>query len=209
MSDTKQRLLDGALDALRDHGVTGTSARTIAAAAGVNQALVFYHYGSVDELVGAACRQATEQRVAHYSDRFAAVTSLRELLQVGRELHASELAQGNVSVLAQTLAAAQSNARLAEPIRATFQLWTTEIEAVLRRVLAGSPIAEVADVPGLAQAISSAFVGLELFEGIDPDGGRRAMEAIDQLAVLVEVMDELGPLATRVLRSRIKKAGKR
>jgi AcrR family transcriptional regulator len=209
VSDTKQRLLDGTLDALRDHGVTGASARTIAAAAGVNQALVFYHYGSVDELVGAACRQATERRVAHYSDRFAAVTTLRELLQVGRDLHAAELAQGNVSVLAQTLAAAQSNERLAEPIRATFQLWTAEIEAVLRRVLAGSPIAEVADVPGLAQAISSAFVGLELFEGIDPDGGRRAMDAIDQLAVLVEVMDEMGPLATRVLRSRIKKAGKR
>ncbi|WP_373872127.1 TetR/AcrR family transcriptional regulator [Actinoplanes siamensis] len=185
--------------------MSGTSARTIAAAAGVNQALVFYHFGSVDDLLGAACRQATEQRVAHYADRFAAVTSLRELLQVGRTLHAAELAQGNVSVLAQMLAAAQSNERLAEPIRATFALWTGEIETVLRRVLTGSPIAEVADVPGLAQAISAAFVGLELFEGVDAAGGRRSMEAIDQLAVLVEVMDELGPLATRVLRSKIKK----
>ncbi|KUL35889.1 TetR/AcrR family transcriptional regulator [Actinoplanes awajinensis] len=209
MSDTKQRLLDGALAAVREHGVTGTSARTIAAAAGVNQALVFYHFGSVDELLGAACRQATEQRVALYAGRFAAVTSLRDLLQVGRDLHTAELAEGNVSVLAQTLAAAQNNERLAEPIRATFQLWTGEIEAVLRRVLAGSPIAEVADLPGLAQAISSAFVGLELFEGIDPVGGQRAMDAIDQLAVLVEVLDELGPLATRVLRSRIKKVGKK
>ncbi|MFC3991294.1 TetR/AcrR family transcriptional regulator [Actinoplanes siamensis] len=190
---------------MREHGVSGTSARTIAAAAGVNQALVFYHFGSVDDLLGAACRQATEQRVAHYADRFAAVTSLRELLQVGRTLHAAELAQGNVSVLAQMLAAAQSNERLAEPIRATFALWTGEIETVLRRVLTGSPIAEVADVPGLAQAISAAFVGLELFEGVDAAGGRRSMEAIDQLAVLVEVMDELGPLATRVLRSKIKK----
>ncbi|GAA2670206.1 TetR/AcrR family transcriptional regulator [Actinoplanes palleronii] len=209
MSDTKQRLLDGALAAVREHGVTGTSARTIAAAAGVNQALVFYHFGSVDELLGAACRQATEQRVALYAGRFAAVTSLRDLLQVGRDLHTAELAEGNVSVLAQTLAAAQNNERLAEPIRATFQLWTGEIEAVLRRVLAGSPIAEVADLPGLAQAISSAFVGLELFEGIDPVGGQRALDAIDQLAVLVEVLDELGPLATRVLRSRIKKVGKK
>lgn len=209
MSDTKQRLLDGALTALREHGVTGASARTIAAAAGANQALVFYHFGSVDELLGAACRQATEQRVAFYADRFAAVTSLRELLQVGRDLHATELAEGNVSVLAQTLAAAQNNERLAESIRATMALWTGEIESVLRRVLEGSPIAEVADVPGLAGAISSAFVGLELFEGIDAAGGKRALDAIDQLAVLVEVMDELGPLATRVLRARIKKAGKK
>ncbi|WP_307837867.1 TetR/AcrR family transcriptional regulator [Actinoplanes teichomyceticus] len=201
-------MLDGALVALREHGVTGASARTVAAAAGVNQALVFYHFGSVDELLGAACRQATDRRVAFYAGRFAAVTSLRELLQVGRDLHVIELAEGNVSVLAQMLAAAQNNERLAEPIRAAFQVWTDEIETVLRRLLAGSPIAEVADLPGLARAISSAFVGLELYEGIDAAGGRRALDALDQLAVLVEVVDEMGPLATRLLRSRIRRSGR-
>ncbi|MEU8241879.1 TetR/AcrR family transcriptional regulator [Actinoplanes missouriensis] len=206
MSDTKQRLLDGALAALRDHGVAGASARTIAAAAGVNQALVFYHYGSVDELLGAACEQATRQRVGAFADRFAAVGSLRELLQVGRELHAAELAQGNVSVLAQLLAAAQTGDRLAAPTGAALQLWTDEIEAVLTRLLAGSPVAEVADIPGLARAVAAAFVGIELYEGIDREGAQRAFEALDQLAVLVEVVDELGPLARRALKSRIRRA---
>ncbi|BEL03253.1 TetR family transcriptional regulator [Actinoplanes sichuanensis] len=204
MSDTKQRLLDGALAALREHGVTGVSARTIGAAAGVNQALVFYHYGSVDELLGAACEQATRERVAAYADRFAAVTSLRELLAVGSELHEAELAAGNVSVLAQMLAAAQTGERLAGPTAAALRMWSDEIESVLRRLLAGSPVAEVADLPGLAKAVAAAFVGLELYEGVDHDGGRQAMAALDQLAVLVEVVDELGPLARRALRSRIR-----
>jgi AcrR family transcriptional regulator len=204
MSDTKQRLLDGALTALREHGVTGVSARTIAAAAGANQALVFYHYGSVDELLGAACMETTRQRVAAYAGRFAAVGSLRELLQVGRDLHATELAEGNVSVLAQLLAAAQSGPRLAAPTASALQLWTDEIEAVLHRLMDGSPVAEVADLPGLARAVSAAFVGLELFEGVDPEGAQRAMGALDQLAVLVEVVDELGPLARRALRSKIR-----
>ncbi|BBH67700.1 TetR family transcriptional regulator [Actinoplanes sp. OR16] len=206
MSDTKQRLIDGALAAMRDHGVAGASARTIAAAAGVNQALVFYHYGSVDELLGAACRQATEQRVTAYADRFAAVGSLRELLQVGRDLHASELAQGNVSVLAQLLAAAQTGDRLAAPTADAFALWTAAIESVLTRLLAASPVTEVADIPGLSRAVAAAFVGIELYEGIDRAGAGRAFEALDQLAVLVEVVDELGPLARRALKSRIKKA---
>lgn len=34
MSDTKQRLLDGAIAAIREHGIAGVSARTIGAAAG-------------------------------------------------------------------------------------------------------------------------------------------------------------------------------
>ncbi|SDS78408.1 TetR/AcrR family transcriptional regulator [Actinoplanes derwentensis] len=204
MNDTKQRLLDGALTALREHGVTGVSARTIGAAAGVNQALVFYHYKSVDELLGAACLAATRERVTAYADRFAAVGSLRELLQVGLDLHASELAGGNVSVLAQMLAAAQTGERLATPTAAALQLWTDEIEIVLNRLLTGSPVAEVADIPGLSRAVSAAFVGLELFEGVDPAGARQALAALDQLAVLVEVVDELGPIARRALRSKVK-----
>lgn len=204
MSDTKQRLLDGALAALREHGVTGVSARTIAAAAGVNQALVFYHYGSVDELLGTACMEATRRRVHLYSSRFASVGSLRELLQIGRDLHAVERAAGNVSVLAQMLAAAQTGDRIAGPVAAALQLWTDEIEGVLARIMRDSPVAEVADLPGLARAVSAAFVGLELYEGVDADGAARALEALDQLAVLVEVVEDLGPLARRALRSRIR-----
>jgi len=167
MSDTKQRLRQGALEALRDNGIAGVSARTIATAAGVNQALVFYHYGSVNELLSAACQETTRARVQAWSADLAAVGSLRELLALGQRLHAKERALGHVSVLAQLLAGAQSDARLAEPTAHALGLWTDQIESVLVRTLTGSHFAEVADIPGLARAISAAFVGLELYEGID------------------------------------------
>ena len=206
MSDTKQRLLDGAIAAVRQHGIAGVSARTIAATAGVNQALVFYHFGSVDELLAAACAQSTADRVRHYAQRFATVGSLRELLDVGRVLHAEESALGNVSVLAQLLAGAQNDQRLATATADALRLWIDEIEGVLRRLLAGSPFAQIADIPGLARAVSAAFVGLELYEGVDPEGAERAMAALDQLASLVEIVDDLGPVARRALRSKIRSA---
>jgi AcrR family transcriptional regulator len=209
MSDTKQRLLNGTLTAIAEHGIAGVSARTIAAAAGVNQALVFYHFGSVDDLLAAACQANTSARVAHYADRFTAVTSLRELLEVGRALHIQERELGNVSILAQLLAAAQSDNKLAEQIGAALRLWIDVVEAVLHRVLAGSPFAEVADIPGLAKAVSAAFVGFELYEGVDSDGAQQAMAALDQLAVLVEVVDDLGPVARRALRSKVRARTKR
>ncbi|MEU4565751.1 TetR/AcrR family transcriptional regulator [Micromonospora sp. NPDC023956] len=209
MSDTKRRLVDGAMAAIRQHGIAGVSARTIAAAAGVNQALVFYHFGSVDELLAAACRAGTAERVASWSGRLAEVSSLRELLEVGRGLHAEERRLGNVSFLAQMLAGAQSDERLVAPTAGALQLWVDEIEAVLRRLLAGSPFAEVADVAGLARAVSAAFVGLELYDGVDTAGAERAMAALDQLGVLIEVVDELGPVTRQILQRRINKAARR
>lgn len=203
---TKDRLIDGALQAIRTHGIAGVSARTVAACAGVNQALVFYHYGTVDDLLAAACRAATAARVAAYRGRFAAVGSLRELLDLGRGLHAEERKQGNVAVLAQLLAGAQADERLAPPAQAALRLWTDEIEAVLRRLLAGSPLADLADPAGLARAVSAAFIGLELYEGVDSAGATDALDALERLAVLADVVDDLGPLARRALRSRTRKS---
>lgn len=209
MSETKQRLLDGAVTAIREHGIAGVSARTIAAAAGVNQALVFYHYGSVDELLAAACRAATAERVRQWSARLAEVRSLRELLEVGRALHREERMLGNVSFLAQMLAGAQTEERLVAPTAGALQLWVDEIERVLRRLLAGSPFAEIADIPGLARAVSAAFIGLELYDGVDTVGAERAMAALDQLGVLIEIVDELGPVTRQLLQRKINKATRR
>ncbi|GAA2581077.1 TetR family transcriptional regulator [Winogradskya consettensis] len=205
MSATQQKLIEGALAAVREHGIAGVSARTIAAAAGVNQALVFYHFGTVDELLSVACRSETETRVAVYRERFAAVSNLRELLDVGRALHEREKTDGNVAVLGQLLAGAQTDERLAASTGAALALWTAEIETVLRRLLDGSPLGMLADPAGLAQAVSAAFVGLELFEGVDPDGAAQAFTALEQLAVLAEVVDDLGPVARRALKMRLRK----
>jgi AcrR family transcriptional regulator len=78
VTGTKDKLLAGTLQVLTERGIAGTSARTIAAAAGVNQALVFYHFGSVDELLAAACRHGAEQRVALYRDRLAQVRDIAQ-----------------------------------------------------------------------------------------------------------------------------------
>jgi AcrR family transcriptional regulator len=207
-AETRQRLLDGALAAMRQHGVAGVSARTIAAAAGVNQALVFYHFGSVDELLAAACDAATSARVGVYATELQGVRTLPELLDVGRRLHEEERRLGNVMVLAQMLAGAQGDSRLAEPTARALRQWTDQIEATLTRVLAGSPVAEVADIPGLARAVSAAFIGLELYEGVDAAGAQRALAALEQLAVLVEVVDDLGPVAQRAVRAKVRRTAR-
>lgn len=203
--DTRERLLAGTIVALRDKGIAGVSARSIAAAADVNQALVFYHFGTVEELVIAACQSETQVRVSQYADQLAGVTSLRELLTVGQSLHEKERAAGNTQVLAQVLAGAQTSPTLAEAARQALGLWVSEIEATLQRVLADSPIRAALDIPGLARAVSAAFIGLELYEAADPDSTSHAMAALAQVAVLTDVLDDLGPVARRALRARLRR----
>lgn len=204
--DTRTKLLAGALTTLVEQGIANTSARTVAAAAGVNQALVFYHFGSVDELLAAACRHGAEQRVALYRDRLERVGTLGDLVELARELHAAEREGGHVAVLGQLLAGAQTQPRLAPATAAGLALWTDEIEKVLGRVLAGTPLTEFVDVSGLAKTVSAAFIGLELFEGVDPAGAEQALATLGQFAGIVAALEELGPVAQRAVRSRLRRS---
>ncbi|MEU6126947.1 TetR/AcrR family transcriptional regulator [Streptomyces sp. NPDC047123] len=205
--ETRTKLLDGALRTLTEQGIAKASARSIAAAAGVNQALVFYHFGSVDELLAEACRHGTEQRVSLYGERLAGIGSLSELLAFGREMHEAEREAGHVAVLGQLLAGAQTQPRLAAATAAGLALWIEEIEKVLVRVLSGSPLGEFVDPEGLARAVAASFVGMELYEGVDAEGTERALAALDQLSVLVTAVEDLGPLAQRAVRHRLRRAG--
>ncbi|MFF9621345.1 TetR/AcrR family transcriptional regulator [Streptomyces griseosporeus] len=207
--ETKTKLLEGALRTLTEQGIAKTSARTVAAAAGVNQALVFYHFGSVDELLAAACRYGAEKSVAAYRPRLAAVSSLSELLAVGRQIHEQERAGGHVALLGQLLAGAPTHAAVGPATSAGLDLWIAEIEAVLRRVLAGTPFGEFADPAGLARAVAASFVGIELYEQVDAGGAGAALDALEQLGVLVAALEELGPVAQRAVRHHLRRAGRR
>ncbi|WP_367320732.1 TetR/AcrR family transcriptional regulator [Streptomyces sp. HUAS ZL42] len=206
--ETKTKLLEGALRTLTEQGIAKTSARTIATAAGVNQALVFYHFGSVDELLAAACRYGAERTVSRYRARFDEVTSLSELLVVGRQIHEQERAGGHVALLGQLLAGAQTHATLGPATAAGLELWIAEIEKVLSRVLATTPFGEFTDPSGLARAVAASFVGIELYEGVDAAGAGAALDALEQLGALVAALEELGPVAQRAVRHRLRRTGR-
>ncbi|MFF0437088.1 TetR/AcrR family transcriptional regulator [Streptomyces sp. NPDC004327] len=205
--ETRRKLLEGALRVLVEQGIAKTSARSVATAAGVNQALVFYHFGSMDELLAAACRYGAEQRVALHRERLAEVGSLTELLSFAREMHAEERAAGQVAVLGQLLAGAQTHPRLGPATAAGLDLWITEIEEVLRRVLAGGPLDGVADPAGLARAVAASFVGLELYEGVDPAGAGAALDTLEHLGALLAALDGLGPVARKAVRLALRRKG--
>jgi AcrR family transcriptional regulator len=202
---TRQRLRTAATQVLGTEGIAGLSARVIADRAGVNQALIFYHFGSVGQLVDVACRNAADASVEDYRSLLANVNSFVELLALGRQLHDQERAIGNVAIMAQLMAGGQQDEQLAATARYCLTRWHVEIETTVRRLLAGSPLALVAEPAAVARAVSAGFLGLELYEGIDPEGAHQALDSIERLGALVEVIDELGPVARRALRAKLRR----
>jgi AcrR family transcriptional regulator len=203
---TRARLRVAALQVVREQGLAAASARTIAAAAGVNQALIFYHFGTVTELIEAASADAVTTSVARYQGDFAAVRTLPELLSVGRAIHKREHREGNVAVMAQLMAGGQHDPVLARATRHALSLWIEQIQQVLDRVLAGTPVATVLDSAGLAHAVSAGFVGVELYDGVDPDGAASAFATLEHLAALVTTVNDLGPVAQAALRRTTRRA---
>lgn len=205
---TRDKLLEAAALALAEDGVAAVSARTVAARAGVNQALVFYHFGTVSGLLDAAVRRSVDHAVASYRDRFREVTSLGELLEVGRELHEREARGGNVQQMAQVMAGAMGDETLAGAGRYAMDRWSTELEGVLRRVLRTTPLAGLLDPGGLTRAVAAGFIGLELYDQVDPDATTAALESLVAIGALVSALDALPPVVIRAVRGRARKAAR-
>ncbi len=205
MSDTRQRLLHAAIETVRHDGIAHTSARTIARRADANQALVFYHFGSVHGLLTEACLAATREQLDRWRPRLGRVETLDELVTLATELHREERFRGNVAVLAQMLAGAQSDHALREPTAAALELWVAEVRATLHRLLDDSPMSELVDVDALGRSLAAAFVGIELFDGIGDARTAAPVDALEQLASLVSVVLELGPVASTALRRRVER----
>ncbi|MFB7971276.1 hypothetical protein [Streptomyces rubiginosohelvolus] len=58
------------------------------------------------------------------------------------------------------------------------------------------------------RAVTGAFLGLEMYEGVDPEGAERAFEAREQPAAPAGVLDERGPVARRAVRHRLRRTKK-
>jgi AcrR family transcriptional regulator len=190
-AETRSRLMDGAIETLRRQGYAATSARSIAAAAGVNQALIFYHFGSVDELLAAACRQTVSAQAQLYAARLATATTVREVLAAGRMLP--------LPPVVQLLSGARTHGVLAEVCGEAVARWTALTEEALQRLLRHTPLAEHCDLAGLARALTATAIGLELYDGVDTVASATAIIALDQLAALAQKPPP--PRATRIGRA--------
>jgi AcrR family transcriptional regulator len=184
---TRTRILDAALQALRDEGIAGISARTIARHGGFNQALIFYHFGSVEGLLVAVARSESQRRSELYAPALAEVSSLAELVAVARRLHDEEFQAGTVAALTQMLAGAVGSEDLSRGITESLRPWTTLVGETIDRLLADVPFGDLLPRDDLTSGVAALFLGIELLTGLDPGMARGSLfTTMETVATLVD-----------------------
>ena len=166
---TRGRIVEAAVQTIKERGFAATSARAIAATGGFNQALVFYHFGSMNDLLIAALDRTSEVRMARYRAAMDSVDTLPELLAVASEAYQEDLAGGHIKVLAEMIAGASAMPELGPEIAARMQPWITFTEEAVARVMEGSSLAPLVPGRDLAFAIVSLYLGAAMLTHLADD----------------------------------------
>ena len=164
---TRERLVQAAIETLKEEGFAGASARAIAAAAGVNQALVFYHFGTVNDLLLAALDATSERRMARYQEAVASATGPAELIAAARDIYREDLDAGHLTVLGAVIAGASTVPELGPALTERLQPWISFAAEHVGRMLEGSPLGALVPADDAAFAIVALYLGMELLTALD------------------------------------------
>jgi len=192
--DTRAALIAAAIDTLRESGFAAASARRIAARAGCNQALIFYHFGSITDLLLAALEDVSARRMGAYRELLDHSGTLGELIDGARVVFEADLDAGHVTVLVEMISGAQSVPELGERVSACLAPWRSFAESAVCDVLASSPLGSLMPPGEVAHAVVAGILGLEMLANLDGDRAS-ALALFDRARALGGVLDGIRPLA--------------
>ena len=188
LGGTKLRLAEAALVSLRTVGFAGSSARAIAHAGDFNQALIFYHFGSVQQLLLAAFDLVSDRRMEAYGPRLQAAGSLPELVTLARRIYDDDLERGYVTALGEMVAGGVSDPILGTQVAARIEPWIVLVRDKLQQLLHGSPLLEVLPTDDVAFGIVAAYFGIDMLGQLQRDHSRpeSLLDCAAALAVLAD-----------------------
>jgi AcrR family transcriptional regulator len=192
LSGTKLQIVEAALEALKTKGFAGASARAIAREGDFNQALIFYHFGSVRTLLLAALDLISDRRMNDYGPAFEAARTAPELARLARTIYDDDLERGNITALGEMVGGGVSDAALGAEVAARIEPWIGMVERKLEELLAGSPLRSFGSPRDLAFGIVAAYFGVDMLSHLQRDRSR-AESLLDLATRLAALADGILP----------------
>ena len=196
LGETKAKILDAAFRRLAREGYAALSVREIAKDAGVNHALINYHFRSKDQLVIEVLDAANRRLLARQKAMYRGPGGFAQKWAEARRFYQSDLASGFVRVQAELWAASLSDPALREKFLPRILAWKQVVSEAVRDALAtleaeGVKLPAPFSVPVIACWISQFWIGMEfadLLGAKDEQTDLRA--ALDAVQRLLETVDK-------------------
>ncbi|TMC31184.1 MAG: TetR family transcriptional regulator [Chloroflexi bacterium] len=169
---TRERLVRAALKTLTQEGFVGTTARAIARTGKLNQALIFYHFGSVDRLLLAALDATSQDRLNRYRAGLAQISRLSDLVEAMARLYKEDVLSGHITAVQEMVAAGSSVPALRKEVLARMEPWIGFAKEVITRLTAGTVVDKLVPVDDLAFSAVALYFGIETITNLGGDRGR-------------------------------------
>ena len=187
---TRRAIVDAALETLKTEGFGGATSRAIARRGGFNQALIFYHFGTLDSLLLAALDATSEQRFGRYQRAVREATSVQELAEAAARIYGEDRRRGHITVVAQMIAGSVSRPALAGELVARMEPWIELCEEAMGKVLDWLQLPELVPRRELAYAFVTFYLGVNLLTHLD-EGGTRTDALFERAQALAPLLEEL------------------
>jgi AcrR family transcriptional regulator len=190
LTGTKLQIAEAALATLKAKGFAGASARVIAQAGGFNQALIFYHFGSVRNALLAALDLISERRLHEYGPAFEAARTPSQLGRLARSIYDDDLERGYITALGEMVSGGVSDPTLGAEVAARIEPWIEMVRAKLAHLLAGSPVSGLGSPADLAFGIVALYFGVDMLSHLQRDRARAEslLDVVTRLAALAEAL---------------------
>jgi AcrR family transcriptional regulator len=192
---TRQALIDSTIATLREEGFSGASARAISDRAGLKQGLVFYHFGSVVNLLLAALDAVSEARMQKYGPAIAQVSSASEIMNIATQIFQDDLDTGYVTVLVEMIGGASSTPGLGGEVATRIGPWFTFAKDALDKTFGDSPIAALMPSGDVAYSVVALYLGLEMLTHLngDREPALKLFAHAQQMVVLLGALSAFTP----------------
>jgi len=165
-TNTKDKIIDATLKVIVDQGLIGISARNIAKVGDFNQALIFYHFDSINNLLLTSVQRASKARFDRYRTELESVSSLVELAKLSNKVRAKK-SEPDSAALAILAAGWSTNSELPEKLKEALKPWDDAVKNIVERIIEGTSISAIMPSDQIAQMISALFLGLEMNSRLD------------------------------------------
>jgi AcrR family transcriptional regulator len=181
---TRAAIVDATIPALAELGFSGTSARAVAERAGVAPGGVFYHFGSMDELLAEVFTTCLDRRIARLSAAVAVPPD--DLPKAFADAVRAEFAHVESRAVLELVVGAIDAPVLAGRVREGMDKSFAFTRGVVEQLLGDSPMAAMLPLDLVAQVAASAFFGLAVMNMVGTEVDIDGMTAL--VTALLSIM---------------------